>query len=282
MKSITRLILCIFAITAILTACGEQTKFGRAKELSAPPPPAPMMAESVSDSNQRKVIHSAELTVEIDDIKIALEKAQSITIKTGGFVVDSRSSEDDSGVKNLHLTINIPTDKLENTVSAFKMLGKVKQENIKGEDITEQYIDLESRLNNSKLLETRIKDLTTRESKSLKDVLDAEKELARVREDIDSMEAKKRYYDTHTSLSTIELELIQPAGFFSDIFHPLSSLIERSLSSFTSSFAWLVVAVCAVAPWAGVLLLASWLAIRYLKWLLRHKREEKTKKNSGQ
>lgn len=225
----------------------------------------------------RRIMRSARMTVEVDDVRLAKERVSGIVVKIGGFVADSRASEDDAGNKIVSLTLNLPAERLDQALSAIRQVGRVKEEEMRGEDISEQYIDLDVRLSNSKRLEKRLTDLLSTGSKGLKDVLEVEKELARVRTVIESMESRKRYFDTRTRLATIEIVLAEPPGFGRGIFDPISGMVQRSLSALTNSVAWLVVVIAAALPWIAVLMLFSWLTLRFLRWLLRHKRAQKAK-----
>ena len=240
--------------------------------------PVPAGAEeSAAVPEARRIIRSASLTVEVRDVAAAAERARGIVAVAGGFVADSRTSEDDAGRRSLAMTLRIPEPGMDAAVAAVKALGHVRDEQTRGEDVTEQYVDLEARLANARRLEERIVDLLAKQSKSLKDVLDVERELARVREQIETMTARKRSLDNRLSLATIELTLTQPPGWGRGIFDPLAGLFQRTLGALTSSAAVLVVVVAAALPWIVVLGLALWLSLRFLRWWLHRRRALRAK-----
>ncbi|MFA4875142.1 MAG: DUF4349 domain-containing protein [bacterium] len=245
----------------------------------AAPPPAPSGTPAQSpDVVERKIMRSANLTVEVKNIDDAAERAKSIAVKIGGFVSGSDSYEDNAGQKAMQLTMRVPSDRLDSAIAAIKTFGNVRAEALTGEDITEQYFDLEARLANSRRLESRLISLLETKTNKLKDVLDVERELARVRESIETMEGRKRFWDNRVSLSTLQVTLVQPRGFGRGIFAPLSGSIQRALSAFTASLAWLVVAVSAALPWLVLFFLTGWGGLKLLRTWIRHKREAKHKK----
>lgn len=227
---------------------------------------------------ERKILRQASLLVEVERVEAATEAAKGIVVKIGGFVASSQASEDDAGRTSTFMALRVPSARLDEALGALRTLGHVRDEGIQGEDVTESYVDVESRLANAKRLEARLIQLLEQKTKELKDMLDAERELARVRETIETMEGKKRFLDNRISLSTIQLTLVAPPGWGRGIFDPLAGSLQRALSALTTSLAWLVVALAAALPWIITLLAMAWTALRLLRWRLKRKREAKAKK----
>lgn len=284
--------LLIVVALSTITACNSDpmqfSKLSKFEETpSMPSAPPPMQSEEVSSGAGfaeiqdagRKIIKSVGLTIEVQEVEKTTDKVKNIVANLEGFIADSHSSEDDVGKKSVTLSLRIPAIKLDEAIQALKALGHVQEEHVRGEDVTEQYFDLETRLANAKRLEARILDLLDKQTKDLKDMLEAEKELARVRESIETMEGRKRFLDSHISLSSIEIALVAPPGWGRGMFDPLTGSLQRALESFTFSLAWLIIFIFAAAPWVALLILASWLVLRFLRWRIRKKREAKAKKD---
>lgn len=232
------------------------------------PPPAPM-------PSAQKLMRSASLTVEVSDIGDASDEARKLVEEMGGNVANSSAYEDNAGVKSLHLTLKVPSDKLDAAIAALKKMGRVRTEDTSAIDVTEEYIDMEARLANSILLEKRLVELLSFKTNKLKDVLETEKELGRVRAEIESLQARKRYMDGRIDLATIEATFVEPQGFGRGIFQPLSGVLQKALGAFTASLAALVIVLSALIPWIAILILAGWVMIRLLKIYLKHKRQKK-------
>ncbi len=232
------------------------------------PPPAPM-------PSAQKLMRSASLTVEVSDIGDASDEARKLVEDMGGNVANSSAYEDNAGVKSLHLTLKVPSDKLDAAIAALKKMGRVRTEDTSAIDVTEEYVDMEARLANSILLEKRLVELLSFKTNKLKDVLETEKELGRVRSEIESLQARKRYMDGRIDLATIEATFVEPQGFGRGIFRPLSGVLQKALGAFTASLAALVIVLSALVPWIAILILAGWVMIRLLKIYLKHKRQKK-------
>lgn len=255
--------------------------------LSAPPPPAPMALEAgaapegeggspqaSSIPSERKLMRSASLEIEVGDLEKARRETQAIVEKAQGFIANTSSYEDNAGQKALAISIRVPAQKLDDSITAIKAIGRVKEERVGAEDVTEQYIDLEARLANSKRLEQRLLALLESKASRLKDLLDTERELARVRTDIETMEGRKRFLDNRISLSTINVTFTEPRGFGRGIFAPLAGSFQRALAAFTGSLATLIVVVSALVPWIILVIFAIWILARFVR-IRRRKKEMK-------
>jgi hypothetical protein len=251
--------------------------------------PAPMgrgfsgaAAEPESDVSEaayeQKVIRSAEIRIKVSCVKSASEDARKIVEGMGGMVTNTSAYEDDAGNKAMRVTLKVPSEKLDDALAKLSELGDVKEGDIRAKDVTEQYVDLEARLGSAKRLEQRLISLLGDRKAKLEDIIKIEKELGRVRERIESMQARKRYYDSRISMSTIEVVFYEPKGFGRGIFDPISGLVQRSLTAFTASIAVLIIVVSAAVPWAALLIVLGWFFLRLLRLWLRHKRAMKAKK----
>lgn len=251
-------------------------------------PGAPMYAakaavpmRGTTAHQDRKIQRRVFMSIEVKCIKSAKKEIAKIVEKEKGIIEDSNTFDDDAGRKSLELTVRVPSDKLDKATKKLRKLGHVREENMSGEDVTEQYFDLETRLANAKKLEKRMLELVDKESKRLKNVLEVEKELARVREKIERLEGQKKRMDNRVDLATIDLKLTQPLGWGRGIFYPLKGLLHRALGTFTASIAALIVVISAAVPWICVIVIFFWFALVGLRYWIRKKREAKERKQKS-
>ena len=116
---------------------------------------------------------------------------------------DRQSSEDGAGHDRGQITLRIPSDRFDGAVSALKKLGRVKSEAMQTQDVTRAYADLETRLKVKRETATRLREILTRQAGKVAEVLEVEREIARVVEEIEQAEGERRYFDNLISLSTI-------------------------------------------------------------------------------
>jgi len=139
-----------------------------------------------------------------------LARLHDLTREAGGYTTSETQSRDDQRVNQGKIEYRVPAGKLESLTAALKSLGSVESLNPSASDITEDYFDLEIRLRNERALETRLLALTDRPANKLSDLIEAERELARVRGEIDQMEGRRRFWDNRVALAALSVSVHEP------------------------------------------------------------------------
>lgn len=170
---------------------------------------APLVKETEGDSYDRKVIMSSSITLEVGDFQKAYEEVTMIVTRFNGFIADSHSYETDQGQKRGTIVIRLPQEKFLTAISELEMIGNVKSKRITGKDVTEEYIDLESRLRNLERQENRLLDILAK-ANTVDEILKVEKHLERVRGEIERITGRLRYLDNRIELAAISLEIYEP------------------------------------------------------------------------
>jgi hypothetical protein len=217
----------------------------------------------------RKIVRSADLTIESESPQTSLQKVASISETNGGFVVESQ--ENSSDVKTTQhdtvtVTIRVPADKFSSVLDEIRKTGtRVISENVKGEDVTEEFIDIEARLKAQKALESQFLEIMKR-ANSVNDALDVQRQLADVRGEIEKVEGRKRFLENRSSLSTIKLKLQTPTLFAANS----TGFVYRLTVSFSTGFDFamnfvlgLVTFLVGILPLAIVFGLPGYFIVRY-------------------
>ncbi len=231
---------------------------GRAKqeagELAASPVPGKAKDEKAQPAQGRKLIQTAQLHVEVGDYGAARKRLDTLLASYGGFVADARIDHNDGEVSHASLTLRVPSDKLSIFLNEAAGEGKVVQEQLSAQDITDAYVDTNARLKNARHLETRLQELLATKTSGVKDLLEVERELARVRGEIERYEAQIRSWDERVSMSTIELQLTTrqvyaaaPPKTFGDRIKATLGGSWEALASFGRAA---VLVAVALVPWA--------------------------------
>jgi hypothetical protein len=160
----------------------------------------------------RMVIRTAQLTVEVQDMEQALAQARAIASRNGGFVSASTTrvekvNDQDRTVADL--TLQVRSQSADAAVSALRALGKVTTESSGSQDVTEEYVDLDSNLRNLQASEAAILKLMDRATQ-IQDVLSLQRELTNVRGQIERIQGRKTYLERRTDMATITLSLRLP------------------------------------------------------------------------
>lgn len=157
----------------------------------------------------RKIIRKAELRLRADDVAGAQRSAIAVAEKWGGYVAstDARSDGEGDAQDVTTVVLRIPSTHFAAALAELRGTGtRVEHEKVTGEDVTEQYVDVEARLRVSRALEERLLGLL-KETKTIKDALDVEKQLAEVRGEIERAEGRRRLLADQTSLATFTVTI---------------------------------------------------------------------------
>ena len=203
-----------FSENAIMQDEAYDADYGAEKRLAAPqvstdifPPPfEPTAGETAADVDQ-KIIKTGSLELMVNDVSQTATKISSLATGTGGFVQDSSVSQTENGSRYGGITIRVPVEHFEQTFQTIKSYANlVKNESQNGQDITEQYTDLEAQLRNNKAQEQRYLDILA-SAKTVEEILSVERELTQTRQMIEQLQGRMQYLENQTSFSTISIFL---------------------------------------------------------------------------
>ncbi len=186
---------------------------------------------------ERKVMYRANVDMKVQNLEKAKEQIDTYVRNNKGYLVDSSRSRVGKEVTN-RITYRIPRDSFDGFLDYLKKVAKeIPSQNISGQDVTEEYVDLESRLKAKKAVETRLLALM-KEAKSTNDLLQVSKQLAQVQEQIEQLQGRKNYLDHRTLYSTVTIQATQESPLNSH--EGESGTVERMKSSFVQSIGWLL------------------------------------------
>jgi|CXWL01.1.fsa_nt_gi hypothetical protein len=156
----------------------------------------------------RKIIMTATLNLESAEVSKNFENAGNIAIANGGFV--SSSSFGNSGEEQTaSITIRVPSENYQRTLSELRKLGEVKGEQSGANDVTEEYTDLDSRLRSLKAVEAQYVEFLTR-AVTIDDVLTVQDRLNSTRIEIEQVQGRINLLNNQTDLATITVHLDPP------------------------------------------------------------------------
>lgn len=227
----------------------------------------------------RKLIKNADVSLEVDDYKAAAETLKNQVLSFGGYITNEFvQTTGPEGILNGHLQVRVPQDKFESFLAGMEGLGKVTGRNIYARDVTEEYVDVQSRLKAYKTKEERLLDIL-RKSGQLSDILAVENELANTRAQIESLEGRLRYLDNRTDFSTIGINIKQTAasaqkvsaGGLQGVFGKAKEALIKTINNILLSIGKIIVYFSAALPYLVLIALglgAGW-------WLKKHYSSQK-------
>ena len=195
-------------------------------------------AVSVEAAVDRKIIRDANLTIEVASTTEAQQRVTSIAETLGGFVVTSeaRQRQDSEPAKrtlDIKLVIRVPSGQFNAALEQIEKLAtNLPERNVTGQDVTEEFIDLDARLKTQKALELQFLDIM-KQAKKVNDALEVQSQIAGVRTEIEKLEGRRRFLESKSSLSTITVNIHTPtpivvtaSGFTYTIREALSDSID--------------------------------------------------------
>ncbi|MCC6795464.1 MAG: DUF4349 domain-containing protein [Candidatus Hydrogenedentes bacterium] len=191
-------------------ALGEPSG-GQAADQAAGAPGAPgSLGDLATTQPDVYLIKNAIVTVECEDAGKASETLRASLQANNAYVSNLNEFLDSLGRRTITLQVRVPADKFDQSMLSLESLGKVLNKQVSTEDVTEEYVDTESRTRNLKKTEERLLDHLNRAAE-LEDILRVENELTRVREQIERMDGRLRYLTNRVSFSTISITLQEKA-----------------------------------------------------------------------
>ena len=155
----------------------------------------------------RRVIRSADLGIRAEDVRASAVRAGDVAEKYGGAVLGSNTSEDGDDDVYAELVISVPAQDFENALADIRSLpGKVVNDSVSGQDVTEEFVDLESRERNLLAAEASLLKLYDR-AESVEDTLVVERELTNVRGEIEQVQGRVKFLESRTEFSRISLNV---------------------------------------------------------------------------
>jgi hypothetical protein len=196
-------------------------------------------SQTISQAIDRKIIKDAELTLEVPSPTEAQRKVTAIADTLGGFVVTSESKQRQSGdgsppVTDVTLVMRVPATQFGAALNQIHAISTVvTAEKQTGQDVTEEFIDLEARIKTQKALEAQFLEIM-KQAHKVEDALEVQTQIANVRGEIEKIEGRKRFLENRSSLSTITVNLnavgsviiVNASGFGRNIKEAVNDSIE--------------------------------------------------------
>lgn len=227
-------------------------------------------AQTQVTTQQRKIIRTAQITIETGSVEETCNRIEMLAISFGGYVQQSSilrnagaggpdSKEQLSG----SVQIAVPSEMFDQILNQLPDLGKVLHKNVSGQDVTEEYVDLEARLKNWRFQEDQLNLIMTK-ARNVEEILAVQNELGRVREEIERLTGRLQYLQRRTDFADLYFTVVSPGSGQEDPSpSPFIEALRRLGRQLWESVAGLLSFIVTLAPWiafGGVVFLAgrSW------------------------
>ncbi|WBB62275.1 DUF4349 domain-containing protein [Streptomyces sp. WMMC500] len=230
--------------------------------------PAPRGGATAADGvtlAPQALVRTAEITVRTEDLADAAGTARSLAEGAGGYVGDESTSREPGAPARARLTLRVPAEEYDAVLGDLADLGRVVDREVRVKDVTDQVVDVDSRVRSQRASVDRIRGLMNDATK-LGDVVTLEGELSSRQADLEALLAQQSSREERTALGTITLELRRPAAQQEDEDDGtgVADALAGGWDAFVAGLRGVLIAVSASLPFAALLVLLA-LAWRWLR-----------------
>jgi hypothetical protein len=237
-------------------------------------PQVPLDSAGAAQAYMRKVIQNAEMTIETDKPSEGQQKIGVIAEKHGGFVVVSESKHNEAASQNVastvvNVVVRVPAQKFQSALDEIRAVGgRILHEKSSGQDVTEEYIDLEARIRTKKALEAQFLEIM-KQARKISDAMEVQTQLADVRTEIERLEGRRRFLENQSALSTINITLHTPtpvvAAATRGFVYDLKAAFGDGMDTGAGIFLGIIQFVIVMIPVMLFIVIPAWLVFKWLR-----------------
>ena len=190
--------------------------------MSEPDANEPDAAPQAAVPDNRKLVRNAQVELEIIKFDEAVQRITAFAAEDRGYVATSSSQKQANGKLQGQVIVKVVPENLDRFLSKLRGLGELKNQTLGTEDVTKQYFDTDSRLNSARVMEARLIEMLKTKTGKVADLLEVERELGRVRAQIEEMQGAIKYMDAQVAFATVTITLAEK-----DMNTPAAFLLKR-------------------------------------------------------
>jgi hypothetical protein len=211
------------------------------------------------EAGSRLIVRTGQASIEVDSLESAMAELRQIVHRAGGFVADASIQSGRNQIRSATLELKVPASRFDDLTEGLRPLGRLQFVNVGAEDASEEFVDLTARVANARRMEERLVEILRTRTGRLQDVLSVEREIARVREEIERMEGRVRFLKASAQLSTLSVNLYEPAPLVAA--HPGRSVIGEAFKTAWRNFVGVVAGVIASLGFVVPVAILGWGAV---------------------
>jgi hypothetical protein len=168
-------------------------------------PPVQPVSRVQAPTSTGMIIRNGDVSIEVDSVQRAIDAVRRVAASVGGYIGNVQMATGEHQVHSATLEMKVPAARFDDAMTGVRPIGEVERSSASAEDVGEEFVDVSARIANGKRLEERLVKLLDTRTGKLADVLSIERELARVREEIERYEGRIRYLSSRIATSTISV-----------------------------------------------------------------------------
>lgn len=220
----------------------------------------------------RKIIYNAQVTLTVESFEKAEPQITQLVKDVKGYVAKSEVSGSPGSPRTGSWTIRVPVAKFDEFMEGIAKLGELQRRKTDSDDITDRYFDLQARLKNKQEQENRLREHLKKSTGNLKEILEVEEQLNRVRGEIEVQQGQLQRWDKLVELATVNLTIYERKDYVPPTSPTFSTSIGRTFSGSVHLLVEVAKGLClvvvALVPWLPVMavpVVAIWIFARRMR-----------------
>ncbi|MDD1693771.1 MAG: DUF4349 domain-containing protein [Methanoregula sp.] len=211
--------------------------------------PVPTSGSSGAGSNgiETKIIRTADMTLEVKDVTGTVESLKALATAQGGYLSSTNVQKNYNNQLTGTVVIRVPQASFDNAISGTKALGTVKSISTSGEDVTEQYVDLQAQ-KTSYTNQLAQYNAIMKQSTKVEDIIKVQEQIDRVQTELDRLNGRLKYLDSRIDISTITVYLQEPEPVGGQTGHDFVSTINEGIAGFLGMIDALIILAFTLLP----------------------------------
>ena len=262
-KGFAILVLCIALVAC--AGCSSQSNTGRSVVAAPVPAPTvfmgeaglslatssdaqpPMLKQSGSDTIETKIIKTATITIEVKDVPGSVDSLKAIAASKGGYISSTNTQKNYNNQLTGMVVIRIPQAEFDNALNGVKALGTVKSTSMQGEDVTEEYVDVQAQITS---YQNQLAQYNTimKQATKVEDVIKVQERIDIVQTNLNRLQGRLKYLNSRIDLSTITVNLQEPEPIGGQAGHNFASDVNEGIAGFTGMLGSMIVIGITLIP----------------------------------
>jgi len=227
----------------------SESKVAYAGDAASLPMPTSTPSQSGSGTSgiETKIIKTAFLTIEVKDVPGSVETLKNLASQKGGYVSSTNIQKNYNNRLSGSVILRVPAAEFENTLTGIKAIGTVKSVSTQGQDVTEEYVDLQAQKISYQNQLTQYNEIMKKAVK-VDDVITVQQQIDRVQTELNRLEGRLKYLDSRIDLSTITVNLQEPEPVGGETGHNFISTINEGIAGFFGMIDAIIIILFTLVP----------------------------------
>ncbi|MDD1700950.1 MAG: DUF4349 domain-containing protein [Methanoregula sp.] len=219
---------------------------GRQSELPMPTS-GPSQSGTGTAISDTKIIRTAYLSIEVNDVSGSVETIKTLVSQKGGYISSTNIQKNYNNRLSGSVIIRVPASEFDSTLTGIKAIGTVKSISTQGQDITEEYVDLQAQKTSYQNQLAQYNEIMKKAEK-VEDVILVQQQIDRVQTELNRLEGRLKYLDNRIDLSIITVNLQEPEPVGGETGHSFVSTINNGIAGFVGMIDAIIIILFTLLP----------------------------------